>query len=149
MATIGSIGFGTANSLEMFSVSLDPFEVGVCLAVAAGVFIFVKLRRPDTDHLHLPLREFVKGHNFVPTDLFAYPSYCNVCEENVVEGFSCDACGVVSHPRCAHTAHRQIRCKALSSFGPVMKHHLMKGIFVIFTSLTNKQHVVSSTSIAW
>ena len=77
------------NSWEMWSVSLDPFEVGVCLVAFIGVFVFVKLRHREPVHLHLPLREFVKGHSFVPTDLFAYPSYCNICEENVVEGFQC------------------------------------------------------------
>ncbi|OQV24043.1 Diacylglycerol kinase epsilon [Hypsibius exemplaris] len=117
------------SSWDVWSDFIDPFELGVCALIAVGVFVFVKLRGGSAaEHIHLPLREFNKGHSFSPTDLFAYPSYCNICEENVVEGFRCDACGTVTHAvKCAQVAHAQIRCKALSSFGPIMKHHTIKG----------------------
>jgi hypothetical protein len=125
------------SSWDVWSFLVDPFEVAVCVLVAVGVFVFVKFRPRNSTHTtHLSLREFIKGHNFAPTDLFGYPLYCNICEENVVEGFQCDACGIVAHPHCAHHSHREIRCKALSSFGPVMKHHIIKGWFSSFLRTT-------------
>lgn len=124
-----AMGTPESSSLDIWSTFIEPYEVGFCALVVAGVYLFVKFRRRHPVESHnLPLREFAKGHNFCLTDLFAHPSYCNLCEESVVEGFCCDACGIVSHPNCAHLAHKKIRCKAMSSFGAEMKHHLVRGM---------------------
>ena len=113
---------------DRWSFLHDSHEFVICLLLFVGVVVFVKFRRKAVHPPPMDVGDFVKSHNFVATDLFSQPLYCNVCEDGLVEGFSCDACGVTVHPSCAKFAHKQFRCKAMSSFGPVMKHHLIKGI---------------------
>ncbi|XP_055345761.1 diacylglycerol kinase epsilon-like [Paramacrobiotus metropolitanus] len=121
---------GNTTAVSFWTGHFDPLELGIYALLAAGVYLFVKRRGQrftESRHHLLPVREFIKGHNFVLIDLFAHASFCNICEDIVEEGFRCEACDIVTHRKCAHLAHGSLRCKAMSSFGPDMKHHLVKG----------------------
>lgn len=116
------------NAWNLWSVHLDPIQVGICALLVTGVVLFLRSRNfGGPKHVPLPVDEFIKGHNFIPRNLFPTSSFCSICERNVIEGFCCDACSIVVHPYCSNYAHRRLRCKAIASFGPVMEHHMAKG----------------------
>ena len=122
--------FGTA--WNVWTAHLDPIQVGICALVVTGVVIFLKSRNVGgPKHIPVPVDEFTKGHNFIPANLFPTSSFCSVCERNVVEGYCCDACGILLHSQCSNYAQRRLRCKAIASFGPEMKHHMAKGKFSV------------------
>ena len=64
----------------------------------------------DNEDVHQTLT-----HNWIWTDLFTQPTYCNVCEHVIVSGVCCSYCNLYADWKCAKRADKQFKCKEIVS----------------------------------
>ena len=129
----------TGNPLQIVLVLVAVFMV--CFAFSK--YSRRKSKKRDQKNFDLPVESLRKGHRWVDLDMFPRPTYCNVCESNILHGGFCDSCGVCADDSCEKMANKILPCKQLSmeqeskppkgrpsidaDRNKVFKHHWVRG----------------------
>lgn len=56
-------------------------------------------------------REGLLAHDWLVHDLFAKPTYCNVCDTVMVGGVQCSQCNLYADEKCLKRADKMFKCK--------------------------------------
>ena len=111
----------TISDFIVFQWTGEPIQIILVLVLVFIVcYIVSKLsRKPkkrSLKNLDLPV-ENLRGprghHRWVDLDMFPRPTYCNVCESNILQGGYCDTCGICADDGCEKIANKILRCKQL------------------------------------